>query len=119
MAAVRTQLGAHGVSEEDTEIIMKPGTERQYSPHIKSGVGYESINTARWAPSALGIMVEGCRAGNHPLVKRFLHWVFNLLPSMSRYAATWDMKPVLQRVRTMDPLHSFSLKDLSLKLVTG
>ena len=38
LSAVRRQLGARGVSEEGTEIIMaswKPGTEKQYSPHIK------------------------------------------------------------------------------------
>ncbi|MPC72524.1 hypothetical protein E2C01_066834 [Portunus trituberculatus] len=141
LLAVRTQLGARGVSEEGTEIIMaswKPGTERQYSPHIKRwsdfcsrgninpltfcltfhrGVGYESINTVRGALSALGIVVEGCRGGNHPLINRFLSGVFNLHPSTSCYAATWDVKPVLQRIMTMDPLHSLSLKDLSFKLV--
>ena len=69
------------------------------------------------ALSALGIVVEGCRAGNHPLVNRFMRGVFNLRPSTPRYAATWDVKLVLQRIRTMDPLQSLSLKDLSLKLV--
>lgn len=81
------------------------------------GVGYDSINTARGALSALGIMVEGFRAGNHPLVNRFLRGVFNLRPSTPRYAMTWDVKSVLQKLRLMVPLHSLSLKDLSLKLV--
>lgn len=62
-------------------------------------------------------MVEGFRAGNHPLVSRFLRGVFNLRPTKPRYAETWDVKPVLQEIRHMDPLHSLSLKELTLKLV--
>lgn len=80
-------------------------------------MGYDSINTARGALSALGIMVDGCRAGNHPLVNRFMRGVFNLRPPTPRYAMTWDVTVVLQRIRDMEPLHSLSLKDLSLKLV--
>lgn len=81
-------------------------------------MGYESINTARGALSAIGIMVEGCRAGNHPLVNRFLRGVFNLRPSTPRYATTWDVKLVLQTIRLTEPLHSLTLKDLSLKMMT-
>lgn len=80
-------------------------------------MGYDSINTARGALSALGIMVDGCRAGNHPLVNRFMRGVFNLRPPTPRYAMTWDVTVVLQRIRGMEPLHYLSLKDLSLKLV--
>lgn len=80
-------------------------------------MGYESINMARGTLSAIGIMVEGCRAGNHPLVNRFLRGVFNLRPSTPRYATTWDVKLVLQKIRLMEPLHSLTLKDLSLKMV--
>ncbi|XP_063889338.1 uncharacterized protein LOC135116055 [Scylla paramamosain] len=60
------QLSGHNLEHMAS---WKPGTERQYSPHIK------------------------------------------------RYAAIWEVKPGLQRIRTMDPLHSISLKDQSLKLV--
>lgn len=38
LSAVRMQFGDRGVSEQGAEIIMaswKPGTEKQYSPHIK------------------------------------------------------------------------------------
>jgi len=80
-------------------------------------VGYDCVNTARGALSALGIVVEGCRAGNHPLVNRFLRGVFNLRPSKPRYAEAWDVKPVLQKIRTMDPLHCLSLKELAFKWV--
>ena len=125
----------------------KSGTKKQYRPHINRwthfccrwninslhpsvidvlnflsetfhrGVGYESINTARGALSAIGIILEGCRAGNHPLVNRFLRGVFNLRPPTPRYAETWDVTPVLQKLRSMDPLEDLSLKELTLKLV--
>lgn len=125
----------------------KPGTKKQYRPHINRwktfccrrnlnplnpsvtdiinflsetfhrGVGFESINTARGALSALGVVVEGFRAGSHPLVSRFLRGAFNLRPTKPRYTEIWDVKPVLQEIRHMDPLHSLSLKDLTLKLV--
>lgn len=48
------------------------------------GVGYESVNTARGALSSLGIVLDGCRAGNHPLVNRLLRGIFNLRPSTPR-----------------------------------
>lgn len=81
------------------------------------GVGYGCLNTARGALSSLGIMVDGCRAGNHPLVIRFMKGVFNLRPPMPKYTETWDVQPVLQKLRSMFPLHTLSLKELTLKLV--
>ena len=125
----------------------KPGTEKQYRSHVKRwtqfcdqqdidplnptvedivnflsetfhrGVGYECVNTARAALSSLGIVMDGCRTGNHPLVNRLLRGVFNLRPTKPRYTETWDVKPVLQRLRSMSPLHTLSLKELTLKLV--
>lgn len=125
----------------------RPATAKQYQPHVsrwlqfcnrgdihpltpsvtdivnfladtfRRGVGYESVNTARGALSSLGIVVDGCRAGNHPLVSRFLKGIFNLRPSTPRYAETWDVQLVLQQLRNMGPLCSLSLKELTLKLV--
>ncbi|XP_045131688.1 uncharacterized protein LOC123516454 [Portunus trituberculatus] len=43
--------------------------------------------------------------------------VFNLRPSCPRYAETWDVQPVLQKLRFMGPLPDMSLKSLTLKLV--
>lgn len=126
----------------------KPGTGKQYRPHLKRwtrfcnrwdvspfdptvsniinflsetfnrNVGYEAVNTARSALSSLGIVVNGCRAGNHPLVIRFMKGNFNLRPPSTRYTETWDVQPVLSLLRSMYPLHILTLKDLSLKLVT-
>ncbi|XP_050707606.1 uncharacterized protein LOC126992815 [Eriocheir sinensis] len=148
--SIRESLREQGVSAEGAEIIMaswKPGTEKQYRPHIRRwaqfchrrdidpvnptapeiinfltetfhrNVGYDSINTARGALSSLGIVVNGCRAGVHPLVIRFMRGVFNLRPTKPRYTETWDVKPVLQKLRTMYPLKNLSLKEVTLKLV--
>ena len=59
-------------------------------------VGYDSVNAARGALSSLGIVVEGCRAGNHILVTSFLRDVFTLRPSAPRDVETWDVQLVLQ-----------------------
>lgn len=80
-------------------------------------MGYETLNTARSALSSLGIVVDGCRAGNHPLVIRFMRGVFNLRPPIPRYTATWDVQPVLRELKYMYPLHTLTLRDLTLKLV--
>lgn len=148
--SVREHLRARGVSEDGANIILaswKPGTEKQYRPHLKRwaqfcvrgnvsacnptvadiinflsetfnrNVGYETLNTARSALSSLGIVVDGCRAGNHPLVIRFMRGVFNLRPPIPRYTATWDVQPVLRELKSMYPLHTLTLRDLTLKLV--
>lgn len=80
-------------------------------------MGYDCINTARAALSSLGITLDGHRAGNHPLVVRFLKGVFNLRPPTPRYKDTWDVKPVLRKLQSMTPLTELSLKELTLKLV--
>lgn len=79
-------------------------------------MGYDCVNTARGALSSLGIVVDGCRAGNHPLVNRLLRGVFNLRPSTPRYTDIWDVTPVLQQLRTMAPVQDLTLKELTLKL---
>lgn len=81
------------------------------------GVYYDYANTARGALSSLGIVVDGCRAGNHPLVNRVKRGIFILKPSMPKYQDTWDVKPVLTRLQQMEPLQTLSLKDLTVKLV--
>lgn len=146
----RGHLRERGVSEAGTAIVLaswKPGTQRQYQPHIKRwmqfcdkwhispytptvssiinflaetfnrNVGYETVNTARSALSSLGIVVDGCRAGNHPLVLRFMKGVFNLQPPLPRYTEIWDVQPVLRKLKSMYQLQTLTLKDLTLKLV--
>ena len=82
-----------------------------------SGLGYSALNTARGALSSLGLVYEGFTAGSHPLVIRFLKGVYNLRPPKPRYTHTWDVSVVLQYLRTLSPVKTLSLKNLTLKLV--
>lgn len=43
-----------------------------FTEQFNKGLGYESLNRARGALSALGINFEGFRVGNHPLVTRYM-----------------------------------------------
>ena len=51
------------------------------------------------------------------MVNRFMKGVFHLRPPKPRYAETWDVGPVLQKLKSMSPLHELSLRELTLKLV--
>ena len=82
----------------------------------KNGLGYESINTARTALSALDIKIEGFKDGSHPLVIRYMKGVFKLKPPKQRYTHIWDVNDVLCYLRKLSPVKLLSLKDLTLKL---
>lgn len=83
-----------------------------------NGLGYSSINTAKSAlSSCVNIPGQTMPLGSHPLVVRFMKGVFELKPSLPRYASTWDIKVVLDFLATTDN-ESLSLKCLSYKLVT-
>ncbi|XP_063862140.1 uncharacterized protein LOC135101777 [Scylla paramamosain] len=151
MPSVRENLQKRGVSPAAADIILaswKPGTERQYRPHVQRwslfcgrrnvdptsptvghivnfltetfdrGVGYECVNTARDALSSLGIVVDGCRAGNHPLVIRFMRGVFNLRTPQPRYTDTWDVQPVLEQLSTVGGTLKQSRPNFNINRVT-
>lgn len=80
-------------------------------------MSYESINTARCALSALGIILDGFAVGQHPLVKRFCKGTLNLRPPRVRYKETWDVSKTISYLKTLYPLELLSLKFLTLKLV--
>lgn len=84
---------------------------------FNKGLGYESLNTARGALSALGIQFEGFRIGNHPLIIRFMKGVFAARPTKSRYTEVWDVNKVLIYLKKLSPVRHLSLKNLTLKLV--
>ena len=50
------------------------------------------VNTARGALYSFGIVVDGCRAENQPLVNRFMRRVFNLRMLQLRFTDAWDVK---------------------------
>ena len=83
---------------------------------FEKNLSYSSLNTARSALSPI-ITVDGMSIGNHPLVVRFLKGVFNLRPSVPRYKEVWDVSIVLRFLKTLSPVSSLSLKNLSIKLV--
>ena len=58
--------------------------------------------------------VDGSPIGQHPLVTRLLKGVYNQRP---RYSATWDVDVVTKHLAAMGANESFSLKQLSQKLV--
>ena len=83
---------------------------------FEKNISYNSLNTPRSALST-NITVDGMSIGNHPLVVRFLKGVFNLRPPVPRYKGVWDVSNVLRFLKTLSPVSSLSLKNLSLKLV--
>ena len=83
---------------------------------FEKNLSYSSLNTARSALSTI-VTVDGMPIGSHPLVERFLKGVFNLRPLVPRYKKVWDVSIVLRFLKTLSPVASLSLKNLSLKLV--
>ena len=81
-----------------------------------TGVGYETLNTARAALSALGLNFGGFACGSHPLVIRYMKGIFTLRPPKPRHAQVWDVNKVLGFLRTLSPVKHLTLKNLTLKL---
>ena len=78
---------------------------------------YSSINVARSALSAYGIIIHNVAVGENATVIRFLKGVFNLRPPKPRYCNIWDVSKVLLFLQKLSPVRNFSLKELTLKLV--
>ncbi len=77
---------------------------------------YSSVNTARCALSSFLILNSGHTIGTHPLVSRFLKGVYNLSPPAPRYREVWDVKLVLNYLRSYPHVTTLRLRDLTLKL---
>ncbi len=74
------------------------------------------MNTARCALSTLIILPNGHTVGTHPLVSRFIKGVFALRPPKPRYSEVWDVRIVLNYLRSLSPMKLLGLRDLTLKL---
>ena len=85
---------------------------------FQSGNGYSSINSARSALSALLPVSDGVSFGRQHLVSKFCRGVFQLRPSLPRYAFTWDIKQLFDYYRSLGENSSLKLKALTLKLST-
>ena len=62
--------------------------------------------------------MTGINVGCHHLVSRFMKGVFVGRSPQPRYTTTWDVHQVTDYLRTLSPLSSLSLKDLTLKVAT-
>ena len=77
---------------------------------------YSTINTVWCALSSLIILDSGQTIGTHPLINRFVRGVFNLHPPAPRYSEIWDVRLVLDYMRSLSPPSSLGLRDVILKL---
>lgn len=77
---------------------------------------YSAVNTARCALSSFLFLDNGNTIGTHPLVSRFVKGVFHLHPPNPRYSEVWDVKLVLNYLRTLSPIVTLKLRDLTFKL---
>ena len=82
----------------------------------EKGLSYSSINSARSALSAFTVLNDGSNVGTNSFVTRFMKGIFNLKPPRPRYNAEWDVKVVLNYLRSLDTNKDLSLKWLTLKL---
>ena len=73
------------------------------------------MGTLRSALSSF-ISIDGIKAGEHPLVSRFMTGIFNRKPCFPRYVETWDPQIVLDYLRSYPDTKDMSLKQLTLKL---
>ena len=82
----------------------------------KIGLGYSAINTARLALSTILICKDGYKFGEHPLVCRYMKGVFELKLALLKYSEIWDVKLVLDYLKTFTDRSTLSIKELTLKL---
>ena len=84
------------------------------------GYSYSSLNTARWALSALCLSSqahsESDAIGKHPLVCRYIKGVFQEKPPTPKFSKIWPVDPVLQALEQANPLEELHLRDLTFKL---
>ena len=81
------------------------------------GKEYRTINVYRSALSAVLPLIDGHKAGSHPLVCQMLKGVYQLRPPQPRYATTWQVSKVVQFISSLGPNTQLSTKLLSYKLV--
>ena len=83
----------------------------------EKGFTYSAINTARSALSSFVLLDDGSSVGKNPLFSRLLKGVFQSRAPKPKYTEVWDVQIVLSYLRTLHPVDSLSLKDLSFKFM--
>ena len=78
-------------------------------------LGYSALGTTRSALSSF-ITIDGYKAGEHPLISRFMSGVFNRKQTFPRYVETWDPQIVLNHLKGYPDIKEMTLKQLTLKM---
>jgi len=81
------------------------------------GKEYRTVNVYRSALSAVLPLIDGHKAGSHPLLCQLLKGVFQLRPPQPRYATTLQVSKVVQYISSLGSNSNLSTKLLSYKLV--
>ena len=81
------------------------------------GFKFCTLGVYRSAISSNHETVDGFVIGKHPIMAKFMKGVFSLRPPEPKYFVTWDVRQVLDFLKTWSPAESLSLKQLTLKLV--
>ena len=88
-----------------------------FTTQFHEGKEYRTINVYRSALSAVLPLIEGHKAGSHPLVCQLLKEVYHLRPPQPRYANTWQVNQLVDFISSLGPNAQQSIKLLSYKLV--
>ena len=88
-----------------------------FTTQFHEGNEYRTINIYRSDLSAVLPLIDGHKAGSHPLVCQLLKGVYHLRPPQSRYASTWQVNHLVDFISSLGPNAELSIKLLSYKLV--
>ena len=81
------------------------------------GFKFRTLGVYRPAISSNHETFDGFVIGKHPMMAKFMKRVFSLRPPEPKYFIMWDVRQVLNFLKTWAPAESLSLKQLTLKLV--
>ena len=81
------------------------------------GFKFHTLGVYRSAISSNHETVDGFVIEKHPMMAKFMKGVFSLRPPEPKYFVTWDVRQLLDFLKTWSPVESLSLKQLTLKLV--
>ena len=78
-------------------------------------LGYNAINTHRFALSHFREPIDGFKVGKHPSICRLLKGVSRERPPVPKYTFIWDIEKVLSKMKDMPPNNELTLTDISFK----
>ena len=81
------------------------------------GFKFRILGVYRSAISSNHETVDGFVIGKHPMMAKFMKGVFCLRPPEPKYFVTWDVRQVLNFLKTWAPAETLSLKQFTLKMI--